>query len=326
MNVRLISIRSVLKEFVDSLYIGEEYNERHILKIAQDIVRRIISDEQYAYRIALFRVHNYKAVITDEGFKKVHEISYREEPTQPCSREELYEFVQHSFDGSGCKLVMQLECPNCQESSCKCDEGIIVDVNSISRRANPKLDVGHAKHFIGQKSTLERGNGCSFHPGFKLMRPATHAYFGLDHHVSGCINMDMGDTAEYRIEFPVITTSFKEGEVLLSYLATPLDEEGYLLIPDHELIFQAIKLGLMEARMERAFITGMGPQERVNWQVLIAEKERIIGRARNELKLPPEHEVVAFFDNHLRKVAPYWGWRRNLNKYQKDQYRPWENK
>lgn len=48
-------------------------------------------------------------------------------------------------------------------------------------------------------------------------------------------------TYEYTISpSGVITTNFAEGSILLSYMAHPVDEEGDLLIPDDEVVKEAI--------------------------------------------------------------------------------------
>jgi hypothetical protein len=106
------------------------------------------------------------------------------------------------------------------------------------------------KYFVTKPGRLKVENHKTKLPcGFELMiqsarydcntHQLTPMRYGTDnfhsiYHVDGssdCKNNDLRNT--YTINNSVITTSFKEGEMLIAYKAIQVDEEGYPMIPDN---------------------------------------------------------------------------------------------
>jgi len=69
------------------------------------------------------------------------------------------------------------------------------------------------------------------------------------YHVDNSVDYASHGNATYHVDPPWIKTSFEEGEFLLSYLAIPVDEEGFPMIPDEvsykEACFWYITMKLM---------------------------------------------------------------------------------
>lgn len=74
----------------------------------------------------------------------------------------------------------------------------------------------------------------------QVMRLSTNS-FRTDVCTGNCLMQCPDCKYEYSIgSSGVITTNFKDGEVLISYLRVPQDEDGYLLIPDDETLKEAL--------------------------------------------------------------------------------------
>jgi hypothetical protein len=324
MIVPLISIKSVLKNWLEDIDFQGEYNEGVLLKWAQDIVRRIITDEQTQFRIAEIPIRGYKGLMPT-GFKKIHQIGVLEGSAK-VTREEIHEWTQKSLDGSGCTLTMTLDCPHCGEHECDCTKDyLILDATEQWKGANPKLSVQHSDKFMHQRSTASP-NCAFFGPKFKLIKPSSTSFFATEYHLPGCANLKVDSAIEYMVELPnIVVNNMQEGTLFMSYRGTYLDAEGYLMIPDHELVFKAINYGIEAKMMYKEFRKSWSPQHRYAWEKLEEKEEKTIGRAKNELRLPDDDRLQKLMDDHFRKVGPYWGWERNFGKTQKDQYKPWEN-
>jgi len=97
----------------------------------------------------------------------------------------------------------------------------------------------------------------------------------------------------YKLEKPYIITTFKEGTVVLAYMALPFDDEGYPLIPENERILDAItaQIVFMRARREK----GNYNEETM---MLASIANRAVARARSTIT----------FDETMRLAS----WNRSL--------------
>jgi hypothetical protein len=74
----------------------------------------------------------------------------------------------------------------------------------------------------------------------QVMRLSTNS-FRTDVCTGNCLFNCPDCKYEYSISpSGVITTNFKDGEILISYLRLPQDDEGFLLIPDDETLKEAL--------------------------------------------------------------------------------------
>lgn len=323
MNYEYISIRSVLEDFVDVANKNEEVDESLILKFALDAANRIVPASAMVEQVALLEVENYVTPLPD-NFRYVIQAAYRLD-TKSIKRsslvEEVVEHTYNTLDGSGCELKVNLNCPRCKEPSCDCSLPIIeVDVNRIWESANPQLYAHYMKHFSGYGNLTQRGSS-SYHPKFMLMKHTANSFFNVPYHVNECPNINVDTDIEYNIVNPNMITNFKCGHVLLAYLGHPMDEEGYRMIPNSELVFKAIQYYIQERLAFKGYIQAPSQVTRALWMDMEAMTEKNIGRARAQLTNPSVDEFHQFVKSHWVKLIPNWDWDKNTNRSGKNQFR-----
>lgn len=109
---------------------------------------------------------------------------------------------------------------------------------------------------------------------------------------------DVGLT--YFIKGTHVFTSFKEGQVLMSYLAFPTDENYYPLIPANESYKQAVKHYIQERMDWRQFRKGKVPQ--AIWQESHRKRTFYVGQAESQGKQPTLDEMESWKNSWLRLI------------------------
>ncbi len=328
MNVPYVSIRTVIADYIDFANPEDELNETLILKLANDAVSLICSDDQTDHKVALLDVRNNQAVLPDD-FRKVVQAAYMLEPARPGLREEIVQWTQYALDDSGCSIDITLNCPKCfntKDPNCSCDEPtsspfIVVDVDRAYEQAHPELYTKYMRHFYGYQNLNER-KGSVYHPDFRLMGVKTNNFGNLDFHIPGCLNISYDCEIEYEINIPTINVNFNKGQILLAYMGVKTDDAGYRMVPNTTRAFRAINWYIEERLNYRMFKkTGDTKYYRL-WNDSRQEMERAISRARTELDMPEYDTFMRYARSHWKRIIPYHNHERNLNRFQKDPYRP----
>ncbi len=323
MNYEYISLRSILEDFIDLANKNEEVDESFILKCASDAANRIIPASAMVEQVALLEVENYVAPLP-ENHRYVIQAAYRLNKDGVNKHTLVEEVVQHTYDlldGSGCELKVNLDCPRCKQPSCDCSLPMIeVDVNRIWETANPQLYAHYMGHFSGHGNLTARGSS-SYHNDFKLMNHTANSFFNVPYHVNECPNINFDSDIEYNIVAPNMITNFKCGHVLLAYLGHPIDQDGYRMIPNSELVFKAIQFYIQERLALKGYLQAPGQGTRVLWMDMDSATERAIGRARAQLTNPSIAEFTQFVKSHWVKLIPNWDWEKNTNRTSRNTFR-----
>jgi len=303
MDLEYISIKTVLEDFVD--YSGEELQipESVALKTANDTLQKIMTGEQLDFRIAKLTIKNHEAELP-KGFRSVIQCLYRDNTPQRVRREEVVEWVQNLYDTDGCKLRINLECPNCHEESCNCNtDVVIVDADRMYQDSHPE-------YYASKKYLYNYGKIGSGNPNpcwdFKIMRRAQNNMFSLQYHIPGCVNLSFDDphNAEYDISLPKMVTSIKEGEILLSYYSRVMDDEGYFMIPNHARVFEALFYAIEERVIWRDLRKTGDPKFREMYLIAERKKNDAIALARSAIQVPSFDQWIEFARNHWIKHVP----------------------
>jgi len=318
MNVPMKSLRVILEDYADRT--GEELQlqESVILKIAQDEAYGLITDEQLVQKVALLDIKDYIAPLP-EGCKFIVQAGAIVDEKCPYTKEQLVEFTKQ-IHGTDCKMRITLECPKCHQDSCNCGtEFVVVEADQMWKDAHPEHNVAHAKHFSDYGRLNEYGYMYGY-PKFRLMRRASGNFFNTPYHIPKCINIDFDSDIEYNIDYPNIVTNFKKGVVLVAYFGYKTDEQGYLMVPDHPQVYDAIFYAIEEAMSWRAFRkTG-----EAKWNTLtqVARQRRYTAKraAVNALGSPDPDAFYQFLENHWTKHIPYWEHRERLGNFQPDRF------
>lgn len=315
-----ISLLSIIEDYLDFSGHEGELDETWVLKQANDAVSRIVTDQQLVHEIALLDVRDYKAELPSQ-MRYVVQAAAKEDAKYPSSREEVSQYVQKVF-GTDCEFEINLNCKQCGNTGCSCDTNVLeVDVNRIYETAHPELFTQYMSHFYRSGGNTGRGTKSYYHPEFLLMRKTSNNFFNVPYHINECLNLGIESVYEYDIKMPNIVVNFKQGQILLAYMATPTDKDGYRLIPDVEVVFQAINYYIEERMAFRNYRSSKTQNDRAFWQEMFQLKEKMIKRARITLQIPSEDEWWQFVKNHWTKVVPYYKWEQNFNRGLPDQFR-----
>lgn len=136
----------------------------------------------------------------------------------------------------------------------------------------------------------------SFHPAF---RHTTDSFHLSEHKKDNCKHNHKGFT--YKIQGGVIITSIPEGKIEMAYMAMPVDEDGYPLIPDNSSYSRALELYIKLQWFTILFDTG-----KVSAQVLSNTQQQYswaVGQAQTDLIRPTIDQMEAI-SNMWNKLLP----------------------
>lgn len=103
------------------------------------------------------------------------------------------------------------------------------------------------------------------------------------HDRSDCEECDKDEEYTYTYANGVIKTSFKEGNIQVSYKALITDEEGFPLIPDNEKFKLAIRYYVMYMHMEPLALMGKITQSAFN--IVSQRKDWYMGGAQSSMQI-----------------------------------------
>lgn len=323
MDVGYIPLSSIVSEWLDSTGHDGQFNPDLIYKFAQDEINRLVRGEQAKQFIALLTVENHKAKLP-ANFKSIAQVAFNLFPEKPCPRTEIAEWSQKVFDGSGCELKINVECPSCHQTSCNCNSPVIeVNADELWRRSNPQYQTAHLKHFYSYTNMNEYpGDKFScYHPQFRLIGRESNNFGNLKYHISNCINLNLDTEITYQIDLPYMVVNAKEGQILLSYFGFRIDDEGGLMVPN---VPEALSAIVAYIEMKTAYIQYRKSRAREDRAFYFESKQEYAiehRKAKNLLELPPADKMKMIWNNKMIKLLPYWNSEANLNRRQDDQYR-----
>lgn len=312
-----ISAKSAVREYLRLSGHKGDLDKSDIIAWANDAVSRIITDEQLIHKITILDIYDYKAELPQD-FSTIVQVGYLISNEDTCKlKMEVSEFTDRQL---GCKVDIKLTCPRCKKHKCSCDSPeLYVDVDRLWRSAHPEYQVAYMNHFYNYGGT---GKDTPFYSDtFKLMRPSTTSFFNYEYHIKGCINFNVDCATEYSISHPNILVNFKEGKVLLAYLAKRTDEEGYLMIPDEPVVIEAIAWYIQEKMLYRSFMEDFSQQKRMAWGEAMQLREKFIARANSQLQMPSSELWRTFVRKFIHKVIPVYNFEENYYRTPKETFK-----
>lgn len=303
MDLEFISIKTVLEDYVD--YSGEELQipESIVLKTANDTLSKILTGENLDMRIVKLDVKNHEAILP-KGFRSVVQCLYRDATPKKVRREQVIEWSQNLYNDDGCKLKINLECPECHNESCDCNSDVVVvNVDRLWQDSHPEYYA--SKRYLYNYGRIGEPNHNPCYD-FKIMRRSKNNFFATQYHIPGCVNTSFDDPshAEYEISLPKIVTSIKDGEILLSYMSTVLDDEGYNMIPNHPRVLEAIFYAIEERMMWKDLRKTGDPKFRELFLIAEKKKNESISLARSAIQVPSYDSWMEFAREHWTKIVP----------------------
>ena len=321
MRVEQLTVDQLIVEYIDAVGHEGELDRTYLKKCFSDASDRVGTFHQLTHYVEIFNVKDFRCQIPS-NFKYVIQAASRVGTgQQPTAREAVSKMTQQVL-GTGCEIEISIKCPACHQEPCSCEDRkvIEVDANRIWQTANPKYSTQYMNHFYMHGGNTGRGTQSIYHDQFILMRTASGSFWNAEYHLNGCLNLRVENGYEYRVEPPNMIVNFQEGEVLVGYMGTMVDKDGYLTIPNTPQAIQAVVWYAAERMAYRNYIRQPGTTTRTLWSDMMAMREKHIGRAKNELRQWGEDEFWDWIENHWRKMIPNRNWRENLNRNTPDEF------
>lgn len=345
MNKNYISIKSVIEDYIAKTG-NTEVEPNQILRFANDALDRILPGEEFQHNIALLDVEDYKAQLPS-NFKYVLQAGYSSHDEHDHyhhhDSQEIVEYTKKIF-GSNCELKLDVHCDRCGDYDNCSAEVIKMDVDHNFLLKNPSYIYKYSHHFYGGR-TLDphspkdhyydqrfhhhhlphahhhhshhhhKHDDCTLHPHFHLMRRTSNYFYNIPYHVNECINVNADSKVEYDIHHPNILVNFKKGQILLAYLGSNVDGDGYLMIPNVPLIFDAVIQWVEERMAYIDYRKNKEQKDRIFWQQALELRDKKIKQARMYLQTATPDEWEMFIRNHWIRKIPNYKWEAFHNKH-----------
>lgn len=321
-HTKWITVKEIIDDFLDMSGETRDISPRVLKKFSHDCIELFLPAGQFDFGIVAGSLKNHKFPIP-QGFHQIVQVAFKVDSSSRSLREKVVQWTQDIY-GTDCKLIINLECPECglSESSCNCSTpSIIVDVNRIYETANPQLQAQHFSHFYGYGGTTERPTS-NIASEFRLISPSKSYFRNSNYHIPNCLNLNLESEITYDIDRNGFIFNYPTGEVIISYLAHPMDKDGYRLIPDSVYATEAITKYIEEKLAYKRWRKTREQVDRAFYHDAFQMRKEAIKEAVNYFDSIDPKEFELFLRNHVWKVAPYWNHHQNLDNNQKDRYNP----
>lgn len=123
--------------------------------------------------------------------------------------------------------------------------------------------------------------------------------FGASMHCSTKTeNFNCSSDVTYKLNNDFIFTSFEEGDIQIAYLAFPIDEQGFPLIPDDAAVIEAVTWYLAYKIAYRKFITNEMTERQFNY--IEKQKDWYVGKAISRGKMLSKDQMETWKNMTLR--------------------------
>lgn len=180
-----------------------------------------------------------------------------------------------------------------------------LQVNQIMYKRNHKLTSEEFDEMIKDKTVYEKFeekylskeycDTCS-HQNWSPLKASTNNFM-----LSVLCDNSPNFTSSCAEEFIIlptgkIVTSFKEGWIIISYLSSPIDEEGYNLMPDDDELIECIRMYVMSRIWEKRWNKKEeGAENRFSFYLNEWKKRK--PQVRGKFKLPTEEQQINIINN-----------------------------
>jgi len=319
MDYTLISSKDLISDYTRRYQAeGDPIDEGFIRSIIDDTVPKMVGKQLKKFSLALLDVKDNRTQLP-KNYSHFLQAAYKT-VDQIIPKEEVSQFVQ-GLPGNLCNLEINVKCPACKQDHCNCGKILYeVDVDKIWRMSNPEYTAAASKFFSDYYNPT-RYRGYNYPSSFTLMDRSNDTWFGLN---DLTCKKDHAETIEYKIYNGTMTTNFREGEVLLAYMAHDMDKDGYRLVPNVPRVIDAVLTAVIHAVMERRYYITLDRNVLQALDRLDRDKEVKITRARAEIAYPEYDEFVSILKTDWRKMfnPNYW---HNAGKATPDKYNPGNN-
>lgn len=325
MRTRFLKIAEVIEDVV-SFVDYRKTSVPQIKKIISDFVRKIETDEQLTHRVYLGHVKDYIVDMPVDS-SIILQVAYKGEAIKPFKKMELVEWSQRTFDGSGCKYKITLDCPECHQEECD-HRGSYVTINAddIWRQQHPEYQYMHMDHLYRWGGMNKDNIPVSpLNSEFRLIKYAQHHFHNADYHVKGCLNLDRKFLSDCRVEYTIPTADLMrlnvpDGEILISYMAKQVDEEGFHLVPDIPEVIEGIKWYYEEQSAYKEWRRTKDRNDMNAFKIAQTERRKMQGVIHELLQTPSYAAWMAFLANRWKRTMKDNNYYGHSNRFMPNNY------
>lgn len=301
-NLEYISSKSIIETY--TLKTGNsDITAQSILHLTNDAIEELLPGEALLHHIVLLNIDNYKVKLPS-NLKFILQAAYRF--GEDLNEDELYtKFGDKIFEHDDINL--KVKCNSCDSKVLQLD----TDYDDIAKY--PNRYANYSKFMYSYRGT--NMNNCTLDDRFHLMRRTTNYFYNIPYHVNNCINLNVDSKVEYNIENGYLITNFQKGQVLIAFLGTMLDDEGYLMIPSHPFVYNAIVSNIESTLAYIEYRKDKSQQNRMFWEQTLQMKSKDNKKATSYLSTPSPDEFEMFLKNHWSRHIPNKSYESNHNAF-----------
>ena len=194
----------------------------------------------------------------------------------------------------GCVAEISFSCPTCKKESCDCGESSwVVNIDQISRSNFPTVEEFNSRLATAHTTnSMFNPNSSQYSDEFILIQPTLSYSDMAAIHLPECINRTCSSEHTYYIQGDMIETSFKEGLILVSYLAFDTDDLGDIKVPDIPDAIEAVKEYLIYKYFRTKFLKTSQQADRLKYSEAYQLYNMKFNEARSILGMPSFSELA----------------------------------
>lgn len=299
-NYNLISVDTIISKLFREGIVSSEYNESDIIEMIGEALSAIGAYKQYEPSVEFLTILNHQAMLP-EGLQEIEMVAYSLNPKLDAAKCN----VDCNVDDTCLGACDQEESSNCWSAN-----------NAYYIPDQRYFDV--VNDFTNTHSSLTN----YFYQNYLPLRLA-QSPFSITKmlHCDDCANISYPSEEEYSIQNGMLRTSFQEGNVCIAFLKTPLDEDGYPLIPDMYEYQQAIVAYIMMLDSKKRYFLDPSYMHKHMYNQMTSDWHWYVKSAKNKQLMPSNvDERETLFRGNMKMLKNnkgYYNFFGNLNDLEK---------
>lgn len=302
MSLKYLTPAALANEWLTDNEYNGKIKEELLFRWASRASGLITGVECYSFQVALIDVRNYVGHVPPY-LKSIYLAGCVADFNMKWSREEMRSWTYDAF-GTDCEIEVNVKCPNCKNLSCDCSAPVIeLDMDQLYREQRPYLTHVNYDHFVGYSAAQTDGVArMGMNEKFTLMFPqvSDSAWWNTEYYLGVCASLGPNRSGYYsfKIDEDKFITDLQEGQVLISYLGERRTPDGYRLIPNVEIVVEAVGAYIDLKVLSKLYNFGGNQTDRL--RVYDAERKwkELRAEAKTKLRMPSSAEWEALTKKH----------------------------
>lgn len=299
-NYNLISVDTIISKLYREGLVGPQYNESDIIEMIGEALDAIGAYKQYTENVKFLSITDHQVAIP-QGLQEIVMIAYS---------------LEKDLNNSSCTTSCGVD-DTCLGA---CDE----EDPDTCWSAHNKYYIPEQRYYdvIKDYDFTRTSLTGYFYKNYLPLRLAASPFSVTKNlHCDKCINIDYPSEHEYSINNGMIRTSFQEGEICISYLSMPMDDNGYPMIPDMFEYQEAIVAYIMMKNAKGRYYADPSAAHRILYREMTQDWHWYVKSAKNKQLMPSNiDEREMLFRGNMKMIKNnkgYYNFFGNMNDLEK---------